>query len=527
MERDKHRFTIYGWALLIVQLCLSHIADASISRKANLDHNAGSQFERAVSSAHSLPKNFYSGELEKGSNCYLAYTKMAQLCGMASERERSWLATLLTNCHLEGSGRETILWHPEYALRDASPHEYSLVNRYIPLISDICDRTRNGHQLALFRIQVNHDRKLWDNIEELEETVRKANKVNLDSERLQEKFEMYAEDALSRSKEVHTLTGRLNDATTELELKHQELRGIHDKIQDSVNAFAEEKHELTSTMLSFAQEASEKMFSLGEQIQLKNSYNELLVNYTILKDNLRRRSESGSEPRFNAVRRVMLFPLESKLFQGLWLRVLRDMLWASLVAPFRLTKVLEILRRSEVLSGQAQNIIASLQAMISFLGVLVGYRAFLTMKGLIEDGSYLRDFLEGCYQLLMILIYPLKYLFQNRIVDQQIGYPQGLAISEQARDVQLRELMKIVNILLDEKIKSCVLHSVQDMQIDATLADKFKEFGETYENQISSKITRIERRQILIFRQLKEAQESISSAAVKDTGVVVRRSKRR
>lgn len=508
--------------LLVVQLLFSHVTKGWLSRETNSGQNVRSHPEGVVLSAHSLPTNFYTGELQKGSNCYLAYTKMAELCGMTSERDRSWLATLLTNCHLEGSGRKTILWHPEFALRDASPHEYSLVNRYIPLISDICDRTGNGHHLALFRFQVHNDKRLWSHIEDLEEMVRKANEVNLESERLQEKFQMHSDDALSRSEEILSLTDQLQEATKSLDSQHRQLGAIHNKIQATVNAFAEEKHELTNTMLSFAQEASQKMQSIGELIQLKKDYEDLFANYTILERDLQRRSkDTFCSSTSGSVNRFKQFRFGSNIFQNAWFRILENLLWTSLAAPFRMTRLLNILKRSEVLSGQAQMIIACFQATISFFSVMVCYRAILMMKSLFEDGSYLRDFSEGCFGFLIVLSSSFKSFFHTRIVGQPEGHEQRLRISEQAREVQLRELMKIVNILLDEKIKSCIVHSVQDMQIDAVLAAKFKVFGETYESHMSSKIMRIERRQIHIFKQLQNAQELISSVVVRDKNSTV------
>lgn len=520
MERNLRAIKISLFLVLVLQWLLSHMTKGWILGETNSAQNVRSHSDGVVLSAHSLPTSFYSGELQKGSNCYLAYTKMGELCGMASERHRSWLATLLTNCHLEGSGRKTILWHPEFALRDASPQEYSLVNRYIPLISDICDRTGNGHHLALFRIQVDNDKRLWTNIEELEEMVRKANEVNLESERLQEMFEKHADDTLSRSKEILSLTNELQEETKSLDLKNRQLRDIHDKIQTTVNVLAEEKHELTSTILSFAQEASQKMQSIGERIQLKQDYDDLFANYTTLENDLQRismeacgSSASGLVNRFKPVRFAF------NIFQNVWLRILQNLLWTSLTAPFRLTRLLNILKRSEVLSGQAQMIIACLQAAISFVTAVVCYRAILTMKSLLENGSYLGDFLESCFELLKVVSSSLKSIFHNRTGGQRTALQKGIMISEQAREVQLRELMKIVNILLDEKIKSLIVRSVQDMQIDAVLAAKFKEFGETYETHMSSKIMRMERRQIHIYRQLQNSQ-----VAVADKNLTVKRS---
>lgn len=502
---------------------------AWIARRENQNQGTEPTREGVVLSSHSLPKKFYTGQLQEESNCYIAYVKLAELCGMASEKQRTWLATLLTNCHLEGAGRKTIQWHPEHALRDVSPQEYSLVSRYIPLISDICDRTGNAHHLAMFQMRVDHDKKLWANIAELEEAVTKATEVNHDSERLFSRFDEVAEDALTRTKHLEDLTTHLGAATKELNQEHKELRMIQNDIQDSMTALSEEKRALAASALNFAQVASEKILSVEESIELRNSYNELLTKYATLKENIHRETHKESmselESRDHLWQRIFPFRQSSGLVAGVWFEIIPRLLWTSLMAPFRMTRILESLRMSGMLSGQGESIIVAMQIIFSSIGVILCYRVIVTLKTLAANGSSLRDFLDGSLQTLKALTSHLRSVYDRRSGEHSMRRKQAIVVSEEDKKVLLLELMKIADTLLDERLQTYLAQCIQSVPIDAALTDKLKEFLQAYDKEISKKICRIEKRQIIIFQKLREAQETTSLAYLKDTGQSMRRSR--
>lgn len=491
-------------------------------------HASASSSEGVVLSLHSLPNKFYTGELDKGSNCYHAYIKMTELCAMSSEKERTWLATLLTNCHLEAASRKTIQWHPEHALRDASPQEFSLVSRYIPLISDICDRTGNAHHLAMFQMKVDNDRKLWANIEELEETVMKAAAVNLDSERLLSKFDDYSDSVLTQGKKLQDLTIHFNAASRELNAENKELRIIQNKIQQSMALFNEERNELVAIVLNFAQETSSKIQSAEETMKLRSTYDELLKKHALLQKRFRLSLEAQNKNEASSKSlwaRILSFDCSFSLPGGLWFQFFSGLMWKSFLIPFRVTKGLESLRKSGMLSGQGENFVSTIEVLIKFVGLFVCYRLVKTLKRLVANASLLGDVLDGFLQFMKAVSSQLASLWNMGCPDHQTRR-RVTSICEEDKRAQTRELIRVADTILTKRIQDLTSQCKEATRVYAARLDKAIQLGRIQTGEIVEKTHRIEKRQIIIFRKLEKAQEAKQDAVLRKTGTNVKRSQK-
>lgn len=101
--------------------------------------------DRMAGRAISLPEALFAHYPfeEEGSNCHLAREAFAELCSLKTSKERTILASLVTNCHLESSGRPVFHWKPKTRLKGASEEYISQVFHFLPMMEGICEKA--GH----------------------------------------------------------------------------------------------------------------------------------------------------------------------------------------------------------------------------------------------------------------------------------------------------------------------------------------------------------------------------------------------
>lgn len=449
-------------------------------------------------SSHSLPDQFYTGELQKGSNCYQAYSKMADFCAMASERDRSWLATLLANCHLEAVNRKTIQWHPKHALRYASKEEYSLINRYIPLIADICSQTGHEHHLALFRMQFHNDRKLWDTIEELEAAVSRAAKVNLESHEMTRMFESATSETLEKSHEVFKLIKDLRGATLTLESRHRELEQLHETVTSAVKAYTDEKRDLLGILRNHSTQVNQQVEGINERLRTQMEYNELLANFTYLQEDMQRlrkqlrKQEAVRDSRHvrelyyfgGAIKGIQI----SSVWRSVWLSVIKGIAWSAVSAPFRMTRLLMILSRSEMLCRSAKLIVIGVQAGISVITAWVVLKVLIVIKNLIDNWSEVIKFIAKCLGF-PSLKWRSRWSESETEVKKDVGKSDDGASSERER---IEKVLRKVSSRLEKRLDSSVQRAVQELDISALLSAKLGEISQTYEHHLLSQIARME-----------------------------------
>lgn len=465
--------------------------------------------------AHSLPEKFYTGQLEESSNCYLAYSKMAYHCSMISERDRSWLAMLLANCHLEAANRKTIKWHPKHALRYASKDEYSLVNRYIPLISDICSKTGNGHHLALFRTQFHSDRKLWDTIQELGDIVKKAEEVNLESQKLTDFFESATTETVQKSKEVFNLIKGVQSATLTLDTKHKELGQLHEEIASTIKAYTDEKLEIQQIFIKFSSQTQQQMEVMYEGLKTRKEYDQLLANYTLLQNKMQglqeqeiacqsRIREQESTCQAHPTHKRIFYEAIGKGFQmpplmkSVWMSTVKGLVWSSASAPFRITRLLMVLYNSEVLSRRTKLIIIGAQAGISFVSVLVVFKVLIVIKSLFDNWGAVVRLIASFLGLFGLDLFP-------RQIEKDTRSNRDNRISDTSSTSEREWTEKIVRKVssrLEKRLGSRVQRALQELDVNALLSTKLDEFSEGYEYRVISRMARVEERQIDILGKL-------------------------
>lgn len=485
--------------LLVILTCSVISADAWRLRRASPSASPEPILMRPKSneiraSSHSLPEKFYAGQLQKGSNCYQAYSKMTEFCAMASERDRSWLATLLANCHLEAANRKTIQWHPRHALRYASKEEYSLINRYIPLIADICSQTGHAHHLALFRMQFHNDKKLWETIEELEAAVNRAAEVNFESHRLTSMFESATASTLEKSQEVFKLIKDLRGATSSLESKHKELEQLHEMVSSTVQAYTEEKRELLGMLQNHSTQVKQQVEGINVRLRTQMEYNELLTNFTYLQEDMQRLREQEVARDSRHVREIHSFRAAlkgiqiSSAWRNLWLSAVRGLAWSTVSAPFRITRLLMILNRSEMLGRKAKLLVIGAQAGISFVSVLAVFKVLIVVKSLIDNWSEIVTFILGCFGLPGLK--PLPRWTQK---ETKVKKGAGKSKDEICREKEnIEKVLRKISSRIEKCLHSSVQRAVQELDINTLLSAKLEEIGQAYEHHLRSHIARVE-----------------------------------
>lgn len=359
----------------------------------------GDPFEDGYSDL--LPPEFFTGNVKHGSRCYEAYINLEKYCAMNSELDRIYLATLLANCHLEAAKRKAIDWHQNHRLRKITSQEYSLVNRYIPAILNVCSKSGHGHYLSLFRVQFEHEKQLAYLIKNLQRTVLKARYVNVQSSNISKRFAHVQSDFKNKASEFFRLLENMKNVREILDIKQRELVNLLKEIENSIEIYKHEKNELSLSLKTFTKQVSK------QNKLLETSWKKQLFR-------INKHQNCSNTSNSNIPKSLTTFLLRYKLF-NLYavlpgLQFLRDMCSITIKSIFTILWVLSYLRESRFLGTWAKSTIMLAQSIISFSFVLLCYQlmriiSYLVMK-LKDEGKKLKGAIKSSQVACISHIFP-------------------------------------------------------------------------------------------------------------------------
>lgn len=472
-----------------------------------------------IASVDSLPEKFYAGDMATDSRCMLAYTEMGKFCGSISETKRMRLAALLASCHLEGAGRKPIIWHPDHKLGMATEGEISLVTQYVPLLRTICDRTGNGYDLALFRMQVDTDLKLLSTVEDLRDAVAEARQVNMETQTLASRFKLITKDSQTWSHQIKNITGQLEGTTNSLTSEYRDLESIEQKINNTVRTLAHDNEQFSNDLMEFLRKAYEHVDFLADGAQLQREYNQLSSSCGKLQEEIIRISRVAEscqrEMTIRATYFINLSRILPKVDISMWVEMAQD-LWEVVLTwimfPFTLLKHLQIFKTSGWVSPKFRLLFELLQAPLYLSASFLLYKMSMLLSDLSVFWNPAISLVWLGFELLRktlaIVLYPSKALYDLVSTGSAIACTCGSG-SQTEIPVNLLNALHANIANLDHRLSSCIAESVADLEIGENIKGIVGQLEQMIKDEMFGKMYRVEKRQIHIFESLQNVRKEL------------------
>jgi hypothetical protein len=133
-----------------------------------------------------LPKAFYDGVAKRHTWCGQASAAAKSQCHLFTEQDRTKLAVLVANCHLEAMGRRPIVWEADLRLQNARDDDVTLVMHVVGQLETVCRDSGTAWSYALVSEQAKRFGSVERKLEEIRATavlLTSANEETLQSAR--------------------------------------------------------------------------------------------------------------------------------------------------------------------------------------------------------------------------------------------------------------------------------------------------------------------------------------------------------
>lgn len=383
-------------------------------------HDQGKMKKTVEDEDIQVPEKLFSTGLipRQNSFCHRARMEFDKLCGLRSATDRMKLASFVTNCHLEVSGRPAFEWDPAEKLRDAESDYVHLVMQFLPLMSGACQKAGYQPFLAQLVTDTKSTDELRSRIIELQEATESLFSANRESSTFAKEYMTASADASKKLTEILKLSAAIKHANDDIDYQRESLRQEADTIKSELREFNKKSLLLFDSMFGRFDGFQSQMRNMADTVGQIHSDSRVtsmflkeplqaITNASVTElsqaSSLRDSESDGTSPSFLSFRKLGLLKM-------------------LVLAPLKLSDRIRQLEKSSLVGPFARDIFSSVQLLLVLLSVYIAYVVLTAFTRIVEAAVHFATVLQPSQPILARF----ARLFRTRGQPQAQFYSQDM-----------------------------------------------------------------------------------------------------